>query len=496
MASLHAITFRPLPAKDLQHAITIELSSYPADEAADLAQLTHRQSVAGSAFIGCYSDESLVGFICGTCTSTINLEEESMSAHDKEGKTLAIHSVVVDEAHRRVGLATLMMRHYCATVPLAFPKVNQFRLISKCHLIQFYEKSGGFKFVQLWPYHHGKEHWFEMRLQLDVIRQHQVDAFVVSNKPFSGNPAAVAILPVGMKTPDDEWHSKVAAANALSETAFVQRRKEQQQQSLSSSSSSSSASSASSAVVDYDLRWFTPTIEVDLCGHATLATAAALWMTGTVDRDCIVPSKVLNRVPVDSIRFHTRRSGVLIATRSPTDPSAITLNFPVDISKDVRGTKEETDLLSLVVKGLGLESSASVLYLHRGKFDVLVEIDELMFSHLNLDMETLSAVSARGVVVTSVCSKEDDQADFQSRWFGPQSGVPEDPVTGSAHCMLAWYWSKRLGKTSMVGYQASDRGGVVEVVLDEVGGRVELTGRAKIFSSGRLMSVPVELNCN
>jgi PhzF family phenazine biosynthesis protein len=467
------ITFRPLPTEDLQHAIAIELASYPADEAADLVQLTHRQSVAGSAFVGCYSDDKLVGFVCGTCTTTINLEEESMSAHDRNGQTLAIHSVVVDEAHRRQGLATLMLRNYCATVPLSFPKVTQFRLISKCHLIHFYEHAGGFEFVQLWPYHHGQEHWFEMRLQLDVIRQHQVDAFVIANKSFSGNPAAVAIFPVGMKLPDDKWHSNVAAANALSETAFVQRRKDQP-----------SSSMGETASVDYDLRWFTPTTEVDLCGHATLASAAALWMSGTADRDAV------SSLPVSSIRFHTRRSGVLVATRDRTDSSGlITLNFPVDVSTDVRGTEEEKEknkyLTLLVMRGLGLPSSDCVLHLHRGKFDVLVEVDETIFSKLALDMSALGAVPARGVIVTSVCSG--DSSDFQSRWFGPQSGVPEDPVTGSAHCMLAWYWSKRLeGKTSMVGYQASERGGIVEVTLDEAGGRVDLSGRASIFSSGKL----------
>jgi PhzF family phenazine biosynthesis protein len=470
------ITFKRVPYDDLQRAIDIELASYPADEAASLQSLTYRQREAPNAFIGMYEQNMLIGFICSTCTNSANLEEETMSTHVKNGTSLCIHSVVVSETHRKRGLATRMLRYYVTNVPYDFPKVRQMRLISKAHLINFYTKAGGFEFVQLWPYHHGADHWFEMKLSYDVVKQYQVDAFVIPGQPFSGNPAAVAVIPPTRPAPDDSWYQKVAAANALSETAFVSRRQDQ-----------ALILDDTSAVLAYDLRWFTPTTEVDLCGHATLATAYALFEVNQVGRDSSQSGIV------STINFHTKNSGVLTVIKDD-DKGTLWMNFPSDPTTSILESKEQEATLNMVIDGLGLKSKDDVLALHKGKFDILVEVSQETFLNIHPKMDVLINVQARGVVVTCVggggSSKSGDSNDgnvhFRSRWFGPQSGVPEDPVTGSAHCMLACYWGDKLNKLSMVGQQCSSRGGIVGIELNENKPRVSLSGQCHFFSEGKL----------
>ena len=474
------ITFKNLPATDLQHAIDIELASYPADEAASLQSLTYRQKNAGNAFIGAYSQSNLVGFICGTCTNASNLEEETMSKHEDTGTSLCIHSVVVAQSHRKQGIATRMLRHYCITVPLHFPNVNQFRLISKAHLIHFYQHAGGFEFVQLWPFHHGKDHWFEMQRSFTQLKQYQVDAFVTPNKNFSGNPAAVTILPVGMTVPDDEWHKNVAASNALSETAFLQLRTRQE---IDSEAKGKEQEQEQKGVVAYNLRWFTPTTEVDLCGHATLAAAAALWETGTAHRDY---TGIANKDgdAVTSLHFHTKKSGVLIATRNKN--KSITLNFPSDPPIQCQDD-DAKKLTASIQAAFGMEEYQGKMIVCKGKFDLLIHVDSVGFLSIQPNMNLISKINARGVVVTTEAGFKMKDVDFISRWFGPQSGVPEDPVTGSAHCMLCCYWQEKLGKKAMKAYQASSRSGMLTVELSEDGERVSLTGCASIFSSGELV---------
>ena len=341
-----------------------------------------------------------------------------------------------------------------------------------------------------------------MQLSLDRIQQQQVDAFVLQFKHFSGNPAAVVMLPISMLTPNDEWHAHVAEANALSETAFVQRRKEHEQP--------KDYNGNCVAAVHYNLRWFTPTIEVDLCGHATLATAYALWKTNRATLDYTGEATTA----VTSLHFHTRRSGILIATKNGDE---ITMDFPSDPTIDLANTETMKLLLPIISTGLTLKpplSSASttstttattattatttnstnstnsitadVVAVHKGKFDLLVEVTVAAFARLSPNMEMLRTIPARGLIVTCQGDGKNDHVDFQSRWFGPQSGVPEDPVTGSAHCTLSCYWSQKLGKMSMVGHQASSRSGRIQVVLNKDKSRVSLTGLGRIFSTGRL----------
>lgn len=254
----------------------------------------------------------------------------------------------------------------------------------------------------------------------------QVDAF--TDTPFSGNPAAVCLLD---EARNDGWMQAVAAEMNLSETAFVRPLPE-----------------------DFELRWFTPTSEVNLCGHATLAAAHVLWETARL-------------ATVDDAIFHTR-SGRLTARRNA---DGIELDFPADPTSPLESTE-----------GLEAIVGSPVITACRGREDWLVELaSEEAVRGCRPDLTRLAALPARGLIVTARGSGD---VDFVSRFFGPAAGIDEDPVTGSAHCTLAGYWSERLGKTEMTARQLSARGGHIGVRLD--GKRVALTGKAVIVLRGEL----------
>jgi PhzF family phenazine biosynthesis protein len=262
------------------------------------------------------------------------------------------------------------------------------------------------------------------------IRQRftQVDAF--TDQPFAGNPAAVCLLPT---VRDTGWMQQVAREMNLAETAFLVRRLD-----------------------GFDLRWFSPTCEVDLCGHATLASAHVLW-----EQEHLAAGQIA--------RFHTR-SGVLTAERR--DP-LIWLDFPATPATPAEPPEE-------LVQGLGTRGR----FVGRTPFDYLVELEsESAVRALAPDLALLARVQARGIIVTAKAATP--EYDFVSRFFGPAAGVPEDPVTGSAHCALGPYWSPRLGRSELVGYQASARGGTVQVRL--AGERVKLGGEAITVLKGELL---------
>jgi PhzF family phenazine biosynthesis protein len=234
----------------------------------------------------------------------------------------------------------------------------------------------------------------------------QVDAF--TDRAFAGNPAAVCLLPAAT---DDRWMQAVASEMNLSETAFLLAEGD-----------------------GHRLRWFTPKVEVDLCGHATLASAHVLWSEG--------------RVPADkSIRFHTN-SGLLTAVRRG---DLIELDFPLDPPSEMTPPPE-------LLEALGVTAE----YIGKGRFDFFVEVesDEIV-RNMAPDFVRLSRVEVRGVIVTARSATP--QYDFVSRFFAPWAGINEDSVTGSAHCCLGPYWRDRLGKSEFVAFQASARGGVVHV---------------------------------
>jgi PhzF family phenazine biosynthesis protein len=256
----------------------------------------------------------------------------------------------------------------------------------------------------------------------------QVDAF--TERPFAGNPAAVCILP---EPRDDTWLQQVAAEMNLSETAFLQRQGD-----------------------GWSLRWFTPAVEVDLCGHATLASAHVLWEAGYL-------------APDQQARFETR-SGLLTADRRD---AWIELNFPAKVA-------EPTEIPSGLLESLGVQAR----YVGKNAFDYLVEVEtEEVVRSIQPNMQLLSSLPVRGVIVTSRAATR--EYDFVSRFFAPRVGVNEDPVTGSAHCCLGPFWSERLGKRDFLAYQASPRGGVLRVTV--AGERVLLGGQAVTVLRGELV---------
>ncbi|UCD37098.1 MAG: PhzF family phenazine biosynthesis protein [Fidelibacterota bacterium] len=248
---------------------------------------------------------------------------------------------------------------------------------------------------------------------------YQVDSF--TDTPFAGNPAGVCILPVHG---DEEWMQQVAREMNLSETAFLNPE-----------------------IGGYHLRWFTPIVEVDLCGHATLASAHILWETGDLKAD-------------RAAHFHTA-SGPLTARK---DGKWIYMEFPAIPPEDMAPPK-----------GLGRALDIKPVYMGQNRLDLLVVVETAgEVRGLHPDFTQLRDMDSRGVIVTA--PSDQPEYDFISRAFFPALGIDEDPVTGSAHCCLGPYWSERLGRKELVGYQSSPRGGVVKVEVR--GDRVLLGGQA------------------
>ena len=263
---------------------------------------------------------------------------------------------------------------------------------------------------------------------------YQVDAF--TDRPFAGNPAAVAIL---AEPADEGWMQDVATEMNLSETAFLVLR----------------------ADGAYDLRWFTPAAEVDLCGHATLGSAHVLWETGHLDASA-------------EAVFYTK-SGRLSARRHD---GLIQMDFPRQPAHGVEDTHGLVDILG----------ATDPVFFGRNHADFLVVLGtEAEVRALRPDMLRLKALGGRGVIVTAPA--ESDAVDFVSRFFAPAFGIPEDPVTGSAHCCLGPYWHGRLQKSRLVGHQVSARGGIVYV--EPRGERILLGGQAVMVFTAELIPEPV-----
>jgi PhzF family phenazine biosynthesis protein len=255
------------------------------------------------------------------------------------------------------------------------------------------------------------------------LKIYQIDTF--TDKIFSGNPAAVCPLGEWLST---ELMQKIAMENNLAETAFYVGKENK-----------------------YEIRWFTPTVEVDLCGHATLAAAYALFNHEGYGGD--------------SIHFYSPRSGDLRVSRAG---DILTLNFPADTLVPVELTKEMTDGFDILPKEA-----------FRGKTDFMLLFEnEDEIKHIKPNYDAISKLDCRGVIVTA----KGNEVDFVSRFFGPQTGINEDPVTGSAHTSLIPYWFKQLGKTEMSAIQLSDRKGYLN--CKHLGERVEISGKAKLYLEG------------
>jgi PhzF family phenazine biosynthesis protein len=256
------------------------------------------------------------------------------------------------------------------------------------------------------------------------LRIYQIDAF--TDAVFRGNPAAVCPLAQWLS---DTLMQQIAMENNLAETAFFVRNGNR-----------------------FHIRWFTPEVEVDLCGHATLASAFVIFN--------------LQHFPDAVIQFDSR-SGELRVSR---DGDFLTLDFPAD--NTIRSDAPEG-----LVEGMG----APPIEIYKGKTDyMLVYANAAQIAALKPDMRRISAIGARGVIATA----PGDDVDFVSRFFAPQSGIPEDPVTGSAHTTLAPYWVKRLGRDELTARQLSKRGGWLRCRV--AGDRVEISGQARAFMIGEI----------
>jgi PhzF family phenazine biosynthesis protein len=255
-----------------------------------------------------------------------------------------------------------------------------------------------------------------------------VDAF--TEKPFSGNPAGICVLSEKL---EESLMQNIASEMNLSETAFLVKNNE-----------------------GYDLRWFTPDSEIDLCGHATLASAHILWDKGYLGKD-------------REAKFNTK-SGLLTAK---INEGWIELNFPALL-------EEEAEPPAELLEALGVEAR----YVGRNIFDYLVEVEsEEIVRAMKPDFTKLLKVPVRGVIVTARAGS--GEYDFVSRFFAPEIGVWEDQVTGSAHCCLGPYWQKKLNIDEFTAYQASERGGVLKVKV--IGGRVLISGKAVTVLEGELL---------
>ena len=261
-----------------------------------------------------------------------------------------------------------------------------------------------------------------------MTRIRQIDAF--TSVPFSGNPAGVCILE---HPADERWMQSVAAEMNVAETAFLWPLD-----------------------TGFSLRWFTPTTEVDLCGHATLASAHALWESGTL--------------PNGELAEFETKSGRLTAHR---DGDWILLDFPAERSESSLDTEAINNAIGTVA-----------LHASRNRFDFLAEVDsEETVRSIVPDLRSIVDLGCRGLIVTA--RSDDPSYDFVSRFFAPAAGVDEDPVTGSTHCFLGPFWAEKLGKTTLTGYQASKRGGAVGVDVHD--DRVTLKGQAITVLDGQLL---------
>lgn len=509
---------------------------------------------------------TIIGFICSTrCKS---LTAEAMKVHDASGKILAIHSVVVQEQYRNCGVAGAMLQDYVSAMERLNNKgslkvkMEKIVLMSKKNLLAFYVKNG-FMAMGVSPVVHGKEQWFELERKFassegsdaKTLECYIVDSFADVEKQGSGNPAAVVLLngPPGAEQSNNEfmsksndsdtdnsldgmdedkidkvqdrgveWMATVAKEFNQSETAFIWPLPHKK--TLDNGCLCPHDNTAPSPA--YAIRYYTRTgVEVDLCGHATLAAASVLFL----------PKKIEDPKQNHKIAFFAKNDDLQMellvppANSQPTTPistsnkaSRIAMKFPwknvTPLSPEEDSREEVLNMMSRAFSGTATPGQASLFRQFRndqspssftqhvlhigttdGKEDLLIELTEEGFDLLRgvkVDYGALSAWQgySRGVIVCCCASTPKAEStqpptpsvDFRSRFFGPKVGIDEDPVTGSAHCSLGPYFGDKLGKTVVVGRQESDRGGLVECILKPDEGRVCIVGTAVMTVSGQL----------
>lgn len=500
------VQFRTVRPTDIPSCAAMEKASYPEDEAASKSTLQYRQHHAARYFRCAVlpstdgqdelqadkdDNDTVIGFICSTrCRE---FEHESMSTHVPDGRLLAIHSVVVGEEYRHKGIATAMLKDYVKEIRnMSYGKVapiEKIVLLAKKELLTFYIHCG-FQVVRPSPIVHGRELWYELSADVNRLADRPgipcfvVDAFSDPDQAGTGNPAAVVVL----KEADLEseslmrWMQIVAAEFNLSETAFVVPR-------VGNEAGDDNGESEDENELHYSIRYFTPTVEVPLCGHATLASAAILFQT----------AQAKNRTET-TVVFHAKED-ILRAESASTSSrqSLITMRFPSKPPRLLESDEAADSGKKMLQSALNVEPT-DVLYVGLSEIgDLLVELTFESFAGIGYDGLNYDAFLewegfGRGVIVCCVSppgapdeeveSQDTVATDFLSRFFGPKAGINEDPVTGSAHCVLAPYFCEKLGKDHVTGMQMSRRGGRVECKLEK--DTVRLTGSAVTAMSGTL----------
>jgi predicted PhzF superfamily epimerase YddE/YHI9/ribosomal protein S18 acetylase RimI-like enzyme len=504
------VRFRTVRPTDIEACAAIEEASYPADEAASRSSLQYRQHHAERYFRCAVLSEQqdddehdeIIGYVCSTRCQQFT--HGSMSSHDSAGRLLAIHSVAVAEDYRRKGIAKAMLRDYVEAIREmnsgADKPVERIVLMAKADLLLFYIDAG-FSCTGPSAIVHGREQWYDMELDLQSgspgLPCYAVDAFAVPDKAGSGNPAAVVLMETASGTKEEAvWMQRTASSFNLSETAFVWPVRGDAEGGAEEDDfeDGDGSEDRQKRELHYRIRYFTPSIEVPLCGHATLASASVIFQTR--HSTC----EVVFEAPRDTLR-------AALASSSGRQ-SRVKMTFP---AKPAAELLEHADLLAvknMLFAALNVDTS-SILYAGLSDIgDVLIELTYESFVQIGYEGLNYAALLewdgyTRGVIVCCENQRNDDRdgggggdgatsevpdrVDFLSRFFGPKAGIDEDPVTGSAHCVLAPYFAEKLGgKAQLTGMQTSARGGLIECSLAEDGATVELTGSAITAMSGTL----------
>lgn len=553
---LSRVIFRTVQPTDVFRCYQIESMSYPEDEAASKSMLQYRQhhaapffrcafligdgetsggdTTSASSYISHQGRTSfnpsttlsgeIIGFVCSTrCNS---LSAEAIRSHDATGKTLAIHSIVVGERYRNQGVASAMLQDYVSAMDrmnikrgTLKVKMDKVVLLAKKNLLAFYVRNG-FMAIGVSPVVHGKEPWFELERRFAPVHDYEaktydcylIDSFADIEKQGTGNPAGVVLLdnPPGQILSDNgdadvadestidemldtdsvdrkgldggaKWMSLVAKEFNQSETAFI----------WPLSRLKRSYSSAESH--PYAIRYYTRSgVEIDLCGHATLAAAF-----------CVLRQKKIDSKQIFS--FFTKNDELIVSSviSSSNDQTInsdkalrISMIFPWKNLTPVHSENDRNGVLSMISTTFYTTTnyfSQHVVYIGvtEGGEDLFIEISEELFDELlcvkvNYGHLSTSELYSRGVIICCRESLQSSSVDFRSRFFGPKVGIDEDPVTGSAHCSLGPYFGNLLGKSVVIGRQESCRGGLVECMLKKDEGRVCIVGTAIMTVSGKL----------
>eukprot|EP00566_Odontella_aurita_P008526 CAMPEP_0113590638 /NCGR_PEP_ID=MMETSP0015_2-20120614/36792_1 /TAXON_ID=2838 /ORGANISM="Odontella" /LENGTH=659 /DNA_ID=CAMNT_0000496865 /DNA_START=123 /DNA_END=2102 /DNA_ORIENTATION=- /assembly_acc=CAM_ASM_000160 len=637
---LDRLFFRTVSPTDVSRCYGIERSSYPPDEAGTKSSLQYRQHhaamffrcavllppealesagggglIAGGKGLGglggggteaagganvrrnlATESQKMTGTVIGYICSTRcwEFDHESMSVHDPTGPLLAVHSVVVMDRYRKMGIGTKMLKEYVSAVrrmELKSP-LERIVLMSKADKLAFYVRAG-FRITKPSPIAHGRETWYEGELEVrrrrvggagaagakagierrtsdgkkekDRVNDDEdedededdgsrpcwiVDSFAVPGKAGGGNPAGVVLLPEETdpsKPETVEWMRSVAMEFNQSETAFVWERTGEggaapgggANSNLSGSSSTGSGGSGSGApdVPDhahYNIKYLTCSgAEVDLCGHATLASASVLFDllgSGAGGKKKRHVRKIVFRANRDSLKVRLAPDASTGVQIQPADDGKgggkskkaaekssvrISMDFPWRSTREVLEGADRAAILRMIQRAFKFSEESimdDVLFVGIDSVgeDILVELKrERLLSlgygsaHVNYDvLSTWGGGYTRGVILCCRATEEDrvitptgdvPRIDFLSRFFGPKAGILEDPVTGSAHCTLAPYFGAKIGRANVVGRQISERGGVVECNLEDGAGegegrprKVRIVGTAVLAVGGTL----------